>query len=80
MQRRLVYLVIAGTACLAGITVILRAFSDILPLASTEPPTIWRFEVTFLLTVAQWIALAVVALAAISVVVLLWKSAGTRAP
>jgi hypothetical protein len=81
MLRRLVYLVIAGTACVAGITAILRAFSDILPLASTEPKTIWRFEVAFLLTAAQWIALAVVALAAISVVVLLWKSAaGTRTP
>ena len=80
MLRRLVYLVIAGTACLAGITVILRAFSDILPLASTEPQTVWRFEIAFLLTAAQWIALAVVALSAISVIVLLWKSAGARAP
>ena len=79
MMRRLVYLVIAGTACLAAITLILRIFSDILPLASTEPQTIWRFEVAFLLTAAQWIALAVVALAAISVVVLLWRSARTRA-
>ena len=80
MPRRLVYLVIAGTTCLAGMTVILRAFSDILPLASTEPQTIWQFEIALLLTAAQWTALAAVALAAISVVVLLWKAAGTRAP
>jgi hypothetical protein len=78
MLRKLVCLVIAGTVCLAGITVILRTFSDILPLASTEPQTIWRFEIAFLLTAAQWIALAVVALAAISVIVLMWKSARTR--
>ncbi len=80
MLRRLVYLVVAGTACLAGITVILRAFSDILPLASTEPQIIWQLEIGFLLAAAQWIALAVVALAAIFVVVLLWKAARTRTP
>jgi hypothetical protein len=60
--------------------VILRYFSDILPLASTEPQTAWRFEAAFLLTAAQWIALAVVALAVISIVVLLYKSARARAP
>ena len=80
MLRRLVYLVIAGTACLAGITVILRTFSDILPLASTEPQIIWRLEIGFLLAAAQWIALGVMALAAIFVVVLLWKAARTRTP
>jgi uncharacterized membrane protein YuzA (DUF378 family) len=80
MLRRLVYLVVAGTAVLAGVTVILNYFSDILPLASTEPQSVWRFEAAFLLTAAQWIALAVVALAAVSIIVLLMKSARARAP
>ena len=80
MLRRLVYLAVGATACLAGITVVLRYFSDILPLATTEPQSVWRFEAAFLLTAAQWIALAVVALAAASIVALLWKSAGARAP
>ena len=80
MLRRLVYLVVAGTAFLAGVTVILRCFSDILPLASTEPQSIWRFETAFLLTAAQWTALAVVAIAVVSIVVLLWRSARPRAP
>jgi len=79
MLRRLVYLVVGATACLAGITVILNYFSDILPLASTEPQSVWRFEAAFLLTAAQWIALAVVALAAVSIITLIWKSAGPRA-
>lgn len=80
MLRRLVYLVVAGTVFLAGVTVILRYFSDVLPLASTEPPSVWRFELAFLLTAAQWIALVVVALAAISVVVLLRRSSRSGAP
>lgn len=80
MLRRLVYLVMAGTAFLAGVTVILRYFSDILPLASTEPQSVWRFEAAFLLTAAQWIAMAVVAIATISIVVLLWRTSRTRAP
>jgi hypothetical protein len=80
MLRRLVYLVMAGTAFLAGVTVILRYFSDIVPLASTEPQSVWRFEAAFLLTAAQWIALAVVAIATISIVVLLWRTSRTRAP
>lgn len=80
MLRRLVYLVVAGTAVLAGVTVILRYFSDILPLASTEPQSVWRFEAAFLLTAAQWIALAVVAIAAVSILVLLMKSGRARAP
>jgi hypothetical protein len=80
MLRRMVYLAVAATACLAGITVILRYFSDILPLASTEPQSVWRFEAAFLLTAAQWIALAVVALAAVSIVALFWRSERTRTP
>ena len=80
MLRRLAYLAVGATACFAGITVILRYFSDILPLASTDPQSVWRFETAFLLTAAQWIALAVVALAAISIAVLLMKSAKTRPP
>jgi hypothetical protein len=80
MLRRLVYLVMAGTAFLAGVTVILRCFSDILPLASTEPQSVWRFEAAFLLTAAQWTALAAVAIAAASIVVLLWKSTHPRTP
>ena len=79
MLRRLVYLVVAGTVFLASVTVILRYFSDILPLASTEPQSVWRFEAAFLLTAAQWTAIAVVAIAAVSIVVLLWKSTRPRA-
>ena len=41
--------------------------------------SVWRFEAAFLLTAAQWIALAVVGLAAVSIVTLIWKSAGPRA-
>jgi hypothetical protein len=80
MMRRLVYFLVAATAFLAGVTVILGYFSDILPLASTEPQSVWRFEAAFLLTAAQWTALAVVAITAISIIVLLWKSARPRAP
>ena len=42
MLRRLAYVAVGATACFAGITVILRYFSDILPLASTEPQSVWR--------------------------------------
>jgi hypothetical protein len=80
MLRRLVYVVVTGTVVLAGITVILRYFSDVLPLASTEPQSVWRFEAAFLLTAAQWIAVAVVALAAILIVILLMKSERARTP
>ena len=78
MLRRLVYLVVTGALVLAAVTVILRFFSDILPLASTEPQSVWHFETTFLLAAAQWIALAVVALGAIAIIVLLLRSAGAR--
>ncbi|MCW5704737.1 MAG: hypothetical protein AB7I42_05255 [Bradyrhizobium sp.] len=78
MLRRLVYLVVAGALVLAAATIILRYFSDILPLASTEPQSIWRWETTLLLTAAQWIALAVVALAAIAIIVLALRSARAR--
>ncbi|MFO1107978.1 MAG: hypothetical protein U1E61_02210 [Bradyrhizobium sp.] len=80
MLRRLVYLVMASTVLLAGVTVILRYFSDILPLASTEPQSVWRFELAFLLTATQWVALAVVALAAVSIAIVLYRSARARAP
>ena len=80
MMRRLVYFLVTATAFLAGVTVILRYFSDILPLASTEPQSVWRFEAAFLLTAAQWTALAVVAITAVSIIVLLRKSARTRTP
>ena len=78
MVRRLVYLAVGSTAFMVGVTVVLRYFSDILSLASSEPQSIWRFEVAFLLTAAQWIALAVVAITSASIVVLSWKSADTR--
>ncbi len=80
MLRRLGYLVAAAVLVLAGVTVILHYFSDILPLASTEPQSMWRWETALLLTAAQWIALAVVVIAVIAVVVLLLRSAGTRSP
>jgi len=79
-MRKLIYLAVGATIVLAGITAILRYFSDILPLASTEPQSVWRFEAAFLLTAAQWISLAVVALAAATIVVLLWKSDRARVP
>jgi hypothetical protein len=80
MMRRLVYFLVAATAFLASVTVILRYFSDMLPLASTEPQSVWRFEAAFLLTAAQSTAIAVMAIAAVSIVVLLWKSTRPRAP
>jgi len=79
MLRRLVYLLVAATAFLTGVTAILRYFSDILPLASTEPQSVWRFEAAFLLTAAQWTALAVVAITSIAIIALVWKSIRTRA-
>jgi hypothetical protein len=79
-MRKLIYLAVGATAVLAGITAILRCFSDILPLASTEPQSVWRFEAAFLLTAAQWTALAVVAITSIAIVALLWRSITTRAP
>lgn len=78
MLRRLVYLVMTGMVFVAGITFMLRYFSDILPLASTEPQSVWRFEAAFLLTAAQWVAIAVVVLAAASIVTLLCRSANGR--
>jgi lipopolysaccharide export LptBFGC system permease protein LptF len=80
MLQRLVYLAMASTAVLAGITLILRYFSDILPLATTEPQSAWRFEAAFLLTAAQWIAIAVAVLAAASVVIALMRSGRTGTP
>jgi len=80
MLHRLVYLVMAGTTTLVGLTFLLRLFSDVLPLASTEPQSVWRFEAAFLLTTAQWIVLGVVALGSSAIVVLTWKSVRTRAP
>lgn len=74
MLRRLVQLVVGATALLAAITILLNYFSDILPLASTDPQSIWKFDAAGLLAAAQWIALAVVAVASISVVVVLWNS------
>lgn len=81
MLRRLVYLVAASTIVLAGVTFILRYFSDILPLATTEPQSVWRFETAYFLTAAQWIALAVAAVGSVGIVVLLWRrSVGSRTP
>ncbi len=78
MLRRLVYLVVASTALLAGVTFVLHYFSDILPLATTEPQSIWRFEAAFLLTAMQWIALAVAAIGSVWILILLRRSARTR--
>jgi len=78
-MHRLVYLAMAGAAALAGITIILNCFSDVLPLASTEPQAIWRFDLAFLLTAAQWIALGIVALASTAIIVMAWKSARSHA-
>ncbi|MCP4614932.1 MAG: hypothetical protein GY844_00720 [Bradyrhizobium sp.] len=80
MLRKLTYLAVSATLVLAGITAVLRYFSDILPLASTEPQLVWRFEAAFLLTAAQWISLAVVALSAASIVVLLCRPDRARVP
>ena len=48
--RRLIYLVMGGTAVLAGTSFILRYFSDIQPVAAPEPQSVWRFEAAFMLT------------------------------
>lgn len=80
MLQRLVYLIAGSAAIVAVISFVLRYFSDIGPVATPEPQSVWRFETAFLLTATQWIALAVVALAAVSIIVLLFRSARTRAP
>ena len=79
MLRRLVYLLWASTAFLIAVTVILRCFSDIMPLASTEPQLVWRLEGAFLLTAAQWIGLAAVVIASgCFIAALLRKPEGRR--
>jgi len=78
MLQRLWYLLVAGMTALIGITLMLRTFSDILPVASTEPQSVWRFEVAYLLTSVQWIVVAVVALTASSILVLLYRSSLSR--
>jgi hypothetical protein len=76
MLRRLVYLLLTSAAFYVGITLILRFFADILPLASTEEPqSIWRFEMAFVLTAVQWITLAVAAITALATTVLLCDNA-----
>jgi hypothetical protein len=76
MLRRLIYLLLTSAAVYFGITLMLRLFADILPLASTEEPqSIWRFEMTFVLTAVQWITLAVVAITALATTVLLCDNA-----
>lgn len=80
MLQRLVYLAVGSTAVLIVVSFVLRFLSDIVPVATPEPQSIWRFEAAFLLTAMQWIAMAVVALSAISIVVLLLSSARARTP
>ena len=79
MLQRLVYLAVGSTAVLVVVSFVLRFLSDIGPVATPEPQSIWRFEAAFLMTAMQWIAMAVVALSAISIVVLLFSSARARA-
>ncbi|MBR1125178.1 hypothetical protein JQ628_26900 [Bradyrhizobium lablabi] len=80
MLQRLVYVAVVATAVLVGITVVLGYFSDMQPVAFPEPQSVWRFEAAFLLTAAQWIALAVVGIALFAIVVLLCRSARPRMP
>jgi hypothetical protein len=81
MLRRLIYLLLTSAAFYVGITLILRFFADILPLASTEEPqSIWRFEMAFMLTAVQWITLAVAALTAVAITVLLCSNARRSRP
>lgn len=80
MLRRLVYLAMGSVAVLAVSSFILRYFSDIRPVATPEPQSVWRFEAAFLLTATQLISLGVVMFASLAIAILLWKSARTRTP
>ncbi|VIO72911.1 hypothetical protein CI1B_45600 [Bradyrhizobium ivorense] len=45
-------------------------FPDILPLASTEPQVIWRFEAAFIVTAITWITAAVAAVSGLSLLLM----------
>ena len=83
MKRRLATLLI-GSAVLALALALAydRFFSDILPLASTEPQSLWRFETAFVLTSIKWIATSVAALSAMGLLLFLIRSphAGLNVP
>lgn len=67
MLRRLVYLAIASLVMVSSLTALLGYFSDVQPVASPEPQSIWRFEAAFLLTAVQWIGIAVMVVAFVAI-------------
>ena len=71
-MRRLLYLLLTGAAFCLGIAFIIGFFSDVLPLASTEPPSGWRLEMT---VAGRWMMLGVAAMAAVSIAVLFYRKA-----
>jgi len=75
MMRRLAIL-LAGSGAFALVLAVTynRFFSDILPLATTEPQSLWRFETAFVLTSITWIAAAVAALSALGLLLFLIRS------
>jgi hypothetical protein len=75
MMRRLAFL-LAGSGAFALVLTVAynRFFSDILPLATTEPQSLWRFETAFVLTSITWIAAAVAALSAMGLLLFLIRS------
>ncbi|MFB9262375.1 hypothetical protein ACFFWD_04195 [Bradyrhizobium erythrophlei] len=71
MKRRLTLLFLGSAAfSLALALLYIWCFSDILPLASTEPQSIWRFEAAFVVTSVAWIAASVSALSAVGLLLL----------
>ncbi|MFB9261596.1 hypothetical protein ACFFWD_00080 [Bradyrhizobium erythrophlei] len=71
MKRRLTLLFV-GSA-IFSLTLVLFYnwfFPDVLPLASTEPQSIWRFEAAFVVTSIAWIAASVSALSAVGLLLL----------
>ncbi|UGY17872.1 hypothetical protein [Bradyrhizobium septentrionale] len=63
MKRALAILFVGSAAAAAALSLLYNwLFPDILPLASTEPQAIWRFEAAFVVTAVSWTA-AFVALA-----------------
>ncbi|MTV15434.1 MULTISPECIES: hypothetical protein [Bradyrhizobium] len=89
MKRALAYL-FAGSAVTAAGLVLFYSwfFPDVLPLASTEPQVLWRFEAGFVVSAVAWTAAFVAAGSGLSLLLMTFtnreatmpeRQSGTRA-
>ncbi len=75
MKRRLSLLFLGSAAFSLALALLYNwCFPDILPLASTEPQSIWRFEAAFVVTSVAWIAASVSALSAVGLLLLAYTN------